>query len=360
MQAVTKKIQSFYGQFSAAGDHGRLGNLRKQNAQLLQFNTLPAVQLEKVQLESGDAISVPKIERQACPGDYHFVQIHAGSTYHYQSLKKETTDAATVAVVDGMLAATVVGAGSSHAIAENSQAYSALITTAALDTVKIAVQEKYLSGTELKRYFFGVIKELEKETEWCGSSSDQKVTVAGIVLFESQGIPKKLVFGLGYAAVAATMPYSIETLHLKGSSPNNRLAYGAPAPVPTLVPGFTSLKGTDLTVEVSDVNPYTTSIQLMTDGCELAFFKTDPTSRLQCHSLPEHGEFNSETLFESANEQVNARALRELTELEEDSSEVDSLELQQLNEKYGKTLGDDVLHLSINIPAAFCYLKTST
>jgi len=412
-------------------ERDRLCKLDKCFRELLEFNTLPAVEFE---VDPQTSCVIPKIEAQQCPGKYPFIQIHAGTTYHRKcQTKKEIADAATTVVRDGMFAATVVGGCSPRPLSENSQAYSALVTAAALEAVKHGVLGLGLSEDDLKNYFFDTLQQLDIPERFPGGEPNSRgVTFGGVVFyFDKAGNPKIFVYGLGNTAVAARTKVesktTTETYHLQGEFAS--MGSTMEVRLPALGPNYRRVQAKhvtalDFAVEVTAGK----SIQLMTDGCALAFFDLDTETKikteetddglltLECKQLPEHGAFKPQTFFDLANREVNIQNLRQLSflclesghdalcdkivdfsnaiEKSDDSHVYWDIANQTCREMYDmykefdknnpadkinkanyiktldkveklvkmhvQTLGDDTLHLSIDLEAACAYLKPAT
>ncbi|MCD6026701.1 MAG: hypothetical protein K0R08_1220 [Solimicrobium sp.] len=295
---------------------------QKVISQLLHpHRSLPIITIDK----RGDKTQ-PKIEEQPCPGGHDSIKIFAGTTFNGVSEKNALTisDSATVVFFNDMCVASVVDGGK-NTTAKESQTYGALITAAALQTVQESNKHANLSDKDIQTIFFDTINNFQKLDIFPKQNINfLRVTFAGVALYrDSEGKLKQFSYGLGHTALASTSSEGIVTTHhlqsdLGHHDGEERL----------LALNSDCVKHQDITAKISDVDPNTATFQLMTDGCQPAYFASDGDNReiLRCKSaLPNHGEFNPEALIDSAGlNRIEARSPK----------------------------GDDVLHLSIDVNKA--------
>jgi hypothetical protein len=268
----------------------------------------------------------PRVMYEQFSDEFSFVIVN---TYVPTNKKTDSTDCAITVKLDGMFAATVAHGCGEDQQSTTSHHYCALITAAALDTVKRAILGNGLEGKDLQRYFFETIKLLDKEKAFpLDTESKRDVVFGGVVLyFDQEGKRKRFVYGLGNIAVAMrTNSQLVATLHLQGFVVDDNIndeknGYFVP-----------TLKGQQcadmVTAQVSDIANVTESIQIMT-GCEKAFYAQKDKDKnldqkgLECkQNLPVHQEFNG----------------------------------QGFNYKFNDT-DDDLLHLSIDVQEAFIQMR---
>ncbi|MCD6027387.1 MAG: sel1 repeat family protein [Solimicrobium sp.] len=286
--------------------------LEKLMADLGDDNTLTPVRLD---VNRHTLRTTPKIESQPCPGDYKFVKIHAGSTAWQKAPRAEVeiSDTTTIAVREGMFVATVVSGVKDEPLSKNFRIYSGLITATALNTVNYAIQQLGLTGAKLNKYFFETIKLLDTDERFTGEPGDRGVTFGGVVLyFDSKGKQKKFIYGLGGTAVVAITNRGAETHHLQGDFEPRSELDDAELTRSALGPRYSRVIAANITAIDSYVEPGLVGIQLMTEGCALAFFDpssetkgtADRPSTLHCKDLPKHGKFNPQILFNLANKRL--------------------------------------------------------
>jgi hypothetical protein len=173
----------------------RLGDLdsdpKKVIRQLLYQNTLRPIRFNV----NGHDDIMPTIEKHPCPGEYPFVEISAGTTFHgpINDIHKNFSGSATVAFVeDKIFTTTVVGGGEGLC--------SALITTAALQTVHACIchvedNDKDINAFSASGTFY---KNLKKILNICGFDANKFSTpFIGAVLFRIEGKPMRFMYSGG-------------------------------------------------------------------------------------------------------------------------------------------------------------------
>jgi len=262
-----------------------------------------------------------KIDPQNTPGDYPFVSVNAGTTCYSLFSDLDIADTATTLMHEGMFASTAVRA---YELSENapfnSKSYSALITAAALHTVKYGVKLLGLTGEALQRYFFQTIQTLDIDKNF-KDGAKRGVTFAGTVFFIND-LGHKEMFAHGFGDTAAVMNTTdgAHLLHMQGDC-NMNIDNENVNNIFVLRPDCSTLMAEHFTTTLHRVDVETTSCLQIMSGCELVFFDPPTATGLDkklsfsCNEkLPKDGKIHSYAFAKS----INVNELNRVVHKQED------------------------------------------